>query len=223
MEPILMLSDALTFLINQKNIIHLIDRMEKITDKLIRENININLGRVRLLSIILISTITVIEVGLVTYNYVMFQDAIWFITLYLGTLGKVFYVLLVCIIMEYYKGINQQLQTTKIFFDEKKLIKKQHWKNDIQADEFGYLHKEILIKRTMVSKPHKVLASDGITHKVVNVIPYGDNNGLYDIKSMKSFCLQQYGWNTHKCYAFSYFLDFNLFDLHSQFKIERKI
>ncbi len=54
MEPIQMVSDALTFVINQKRIIDLINRMEKVNEKLIKQNININLSRVRRLSIILV-------------------------------------------------------------------------------------------------------------------------------------------------------------------------
>lgn len=176
MEPILMVSDALTFLINQNSIIALINRMEKVNEKLIRQNINVDLGRVRRLSIILISTITILEIALVTYNYIVFEDAIWIIPLYLSTISKVFYVSLVYTIKEYYQGINNQLQCTKVFSDDNKLLKKARLKNVIENDEIGYLHKEILIKRTMADK-RKPVPSDG-TDKVVNVIPYGDNGTL---------------------------------------------
>lgn len=175
MEPILMISDALSFIINQKKIIFLIDRMEKINAKLIRENIEVNLGRVRKFTIALISTITITEVGLVLYNYVVFKDAIWFIPIYLSTVAKVFYVALVYTLKEYLQGINQQLQTTKLFFEENKLLKKQRINKMIETEEIGYLHKEILIKRTMASTK-KDLSLDG-ANKLVNVIPY-DDNGL---------------------------------------------
>lgn len=177
MEPIQMVSDCITFLINQKNIIALINRMEKVNDKLNRVNIHVNLSRVRRLSIILIATITILEIGLVTYNFVVFKDAVWFIPMYLSTVAKVFYVSLVYTIKEYFQGINRQLENTKIFFDENKLIKKLRLKNVNEPDEIGYLHKEILIKRTMAGK-RKALSSDGMD-KVVNVIPYGDNGSLY--------------------------------------------
>lgn len=174
MEPILMISDAITFLINGKRITELIDTMEKVNEKLIKENIEINLGRVRIFSIILISAITIIEVGLVTYNYVVFKDAIWFIPIYLSTVAKVFYVALVYTIKEYFQGINQQLQSTKIFFEETRMLKKKNVNKFPQIDEIGYLHKEILIKRTI---KRKVLPLDG-AGKIVNVIPYGDNGLL---------------------------------------------
>lgn len=48
-----------------------------------------------------------------------------------------------------------------------------------QTDEIGYLHKEILIKRTTIDK-RKTMSLDGVG-KVVNVIPLGDN-GLLRIK-----------------------------------------
>lgn len=173
-----MVSDAITFLKNQKKIIDLINRMEKVNRKLIRDNVNVNLGRVKRLSIILISLITILEVSLMTYNFVKFNDAIWFTPIYLGTVGKVFYVTLVYITKEYFVGINQQLQNAKILFDENKLLKKQRLKGVIGADEIevGYLHKEILIKQTNADKC-KIFPLDG-TDKVVNVIPYGDNGSF---------------------------------------------
>lgn len=173
-----MVSDVLTFLINRKNIIRLINSMEKVNDKLIGQNINVNLGNVRRFSIILYSTITIIEIALVSYNYVMFNDTIFFIPIYYGTIGKVLYLSLVYTIKEFYNGINHQLETIKKYFDEKKFLRKlidRNGRNVIETDEFGYLHKEILIKRTMASK-HKVLPTDG-THKV-DVIPYGDNGSF---------------------------------------------
>jgi len=173
-----MISDAFLFMLNQKKIIVLIDRMEKINEKLIRENIEVNLGRVRKLSIALICTITIIEVGLVTYNYVVFKDAIWFMPIYLSTVAKVFYVALVFTIKEYLQGINQQLQTTKIYFEENKLLKRQRLINVLEDDKIGYLHKEILIKRTTMAGKRKDLPSDG-ARKVVNVIPYDDNGSFY--------------------------------------------
>lgn len=80
--------------------------MEKINQKLIRENIDVNLGQVRKLSIFLVSAITIIEVGLVTYNYVVFKDAIWFLPIYLSTVAKVFYFTLVYTINMFFKGKN---------------------------------------------------------------------------------------------------------------------
>lgn len=168
-------SDAITFFKNQKKIIDLLNRMEKINEKLIRENINVNLCKVKRLSIILISTITIIEIGLVIYNFIVFEDAIWFVPLYVGTVGKVFYVSLLYIVKEYFDGINQQLQNAKTFFEENKLLKKQRMKN-ANADENGYLHKEILTKRKNANKCKKI-PTDGM-EKVVNVIPYGDNGSF---------------------------------------------
>lgn len=173
MEPLLMVSDSLTFLINQKKIIRLINRMEKVNDKLNRVNIYVNLAKVRRLSIVFVSTITILEIGLVTYNYVVFEDAIWFIPIYVSTVAKVFYISLVFITKKYFQGINDQLESTKQFFEQKKLLKKKRLKNVKESDDFGYLHKEILYKRT-IAGICKELASDG-TDKVVNVIPYGDN------------------------------------------------
>lgn len=174
MEPLLMVTDAFSFFANQRKIIDLLNRMEKVNEKLIRQNIDVDLGKVRKVSVALISTVTILEVGLVAYNYVVFNDAIWFLPLYLSGLSKVFYIMLVHIIKEFFRGINDQLEATKLFFDENKFAKKQKSKDEVDTNEFGYLHKEIITKRRVASN-RKVSP----VQKVVKVIPYGDN-GEFD-------------------------------------------
>lgn len=178
MEPALMVTDALSFLIHQKKILILIERMEKVNQKLIKENIVVDLGRVRLLSIILISLITATELGLVTYNYLVFKDALWFIPIYLTTLAKVFYVAMVFILKEFLQAINNHLETTKIFFEESKLLRKQRFEDVVDPDEMGFLRREILTNRSTVMTTKKNLLSHGDDGKVVNAIPYDDNGWL---------------------------------------------
>ncbi|KAJ6641358.1 Gustatory receptor for bitter taste 66a [Pseudolycoriella hygida] len=174
MEPILMVSDNIAFLVNQRKILDLFDRMEKVNSKLIRENIIVNLSRVRRNTIILVVGITILEIGLVIYNFVFFQDAIWFIPIWLSTLAKVLYVSLVFVTKEFFQGLNQTLLTTQIFFNENKLLKKERLKNVIETDELSYLRREILVKQKIVARP-KISPSVGL-EKVVNVIPYGEND-----------------------------------------------
>lgn len=173
-----MVTDSLAFFVNQRKIIDLLYRMEKVNEKLIRQNIDVNLGTVRIISVALVLTVTGLEIGLVTYNYVVFHDAIWFVPLYLSGLSKVFYVTLVHITKEFFRGINNQLDATKVLFDENKIVKKRKLNYDADTDEFGYLHKEITTTRKMAYKRKVFPAND--MEKVVKVIPYADN-GMFNI------------------------------------------
>ena len=173
----MMAVDIIGFLVNQKNLLNILDRMQKVDDKLLKENIVLNYHRIKNLTTILIIIATIVELGYVSYNFFTFQtfdfeSLYWFVTilpLYLSSLSKIWYIILVNNVRQKFTAINNLFENTGIFFEEiKKKNKtamanneKANWKADNIADKSffshkssyesvdhgGYLHKEIFRKR----------------------------------------------------------------------------
>lgn len=137
--------------------------MHKIDEKLLKENIEIDYRKLKRLTIILVVVITTLELSLVTYNLLLFQEftmdsLYWICTgipILLSTISKVWYVTLVYNVKQKFSAINNHFENTRMFFDHSKkdkipteVKKSPNRQNHIddENDLHGYLHKEILFK-----------------------------------------------------------------------------
>lgn len=149
--------DVIGFLVNQKKIIACVEQMHKIDEKLLKENIEFDYSRMKRMTIILVVVITSLELSLVTYNLLLFQEfklnsLYWICTgipILLSTISKVWYVALVYNVKQKFSAINDHFENTRNVFDlsKKDAVGKALKKySDDESDLPGYLHKEILCK-----------------------------------------------------------------------------
>lgn len=121
---------------------------------------------------VLITIVTVVEFGIVVYNFLLFQNISiqsiwWFVTgipLYQSSISKIWYVTLVANVQQKFAAINDHLESTANFFEE---VKKRQVSNKsdklvdstVKGKEYsvglasgdgdsigGYLHREINAK-----------------------------------------------------------------------------
>lgn len=200
--------DVIGFLINQKNLVILLERMQKVDDKLLKENIHIDYRRIKRLTIILILVATIIEIGLLGYNFLLFQQnlfkSIWwlitFVPLYLSSISKIWFIVLVYNVQQKFTAINEHFENTGLFFEEMKkknvTVKKSKGDNatlmesdlrmtggsNVMVDHnSGYLQKEIYRKRlfkrnSKIQNFDSTISSQIIQNDIVQVLPL--HNGI---------------------------------------------
>lgn len=146
--------------------------MHKIDEKLLKENIEFDYFRLKRMTIILVIVIMTLELSLVTYNLLLFQEfsfasLYWVCTgipILMSTISKVWYVALVYNIKQKFSAINDHFENTRKFFDvtkkdiaSKTLPKSPNVNGDDENDMPGYLHKEILWRPTKrIRKVHRI-------------------------------------------------------------------
>lgn len=195
MEPLMLSIDVIGSIINQKPMIVLMERMQRVDDKLLKENIEIDYGKTKRLTIILIILATIMETSLVIYNFILFQDVMlqsfwWLITcipLYSSSLAKIWYITLVFNVKQKFTAINDHFEHTSLFFEElkKKMTKSKQKLNDLDDDDSpfvenvdhgGYLHREIypkpLFKRSNKIQTGDYNVSAHSKNDIVQVVPY---------------------------------------------------
>lgn len=162
MEPLMLVVDVGGFIINQSKMMACITTMQELDDKLQKENITIDYRKIRKITVGLIVIISLFESGIVAYNYVLLKDTIWFAPLYLSTVSKIWYVALVYNIKQKFVAINLHFETMQIKFNENKwkilatnTTTKIAKERSSEHDQIGYLHREIVVKKT---KPNQTFA-----------------------------------------------------------------
>lgn len=149
------------------------------------------------MSVVLITVVTVIEVGIVVYNFLLFQDFSigsiwWFVTgipLYMSSISKIWYVILVLNVKQKFTAINNHFESTANFFEEvKKRRLSQSRGKTVDSKEKGieysvgltsgdgdniggYLHREINARKMFRRNQHTVAPKDSAksTSKLVGV------------------------------------------------------
>lgn len=186
--------DVIGFLVNQKKLIACVEQMQKIDEKLLKENIEFDYSRLKRMTIILVVVITTLELSLLTYNLLLFQEftidsLYWICTgipVLLSTISKVWYVALVYNVKQKFSAINDHFENTRNVFDlSKKDIdskgakKSSREHSDDDTDLPGYLHKEILcrpMKRNRKSHLIDEISISGRIEKGYQASPYA--NGM---------------------------------------------
>lgn len=195
--------DVLASLVNQKTLITCFERLEIIDEKMAKENILLNYKTIKKYSIVFLSIAFVGEVTLGIINLIVFQTEFiswqslwWFLTcvpLFNNSVAKVWFLVLILIVQQRLRAINNYLNDTKKLFFEKKIKSKSvglnMTKDDLFIENIGYLEKEIFSTRNNKVKDDgwAFMKNSSMTHKIngiavvesktknfINIIPYDD-------------------------------------------------
>lgn len=201
MEPLMLTTDIITTLINQRQFIRCIHRLQSIDQKLFKENITINYRPLQLLSILLIVILfgrdgLMILFGYFIYELNFFQLWLMNAPIVASVLSKIWFVLIVSNIRMKFDAINNHLDemadslkatkeiaqnaletNNKIAENERKSNSESGYnKNDSPTTK--YLHKEIITR----SKPkflNKILNSN-----ITAVQPFDANKSSSNLKPL---------------------------------------
>lgn len=170
MEPTMMAIDLIASIINQQHLIRCIERLENIDYKLSKENIAIGYRSIQRLSVILIVVIMCRKYAITTlsiawYDLNFFQLWFVYVPVFVVSLSKIWFVLIICNIRAKYEAINSYLDDLGTTL---KLTKESCTKfsennsdthnqsssvardsiNPASSIDLGYLPKEIFVKTT---------------------------------------------------------------------------
>ncbi|XP_059611841.1 gustatory receptor for bitter taste 66a-like [Phlebotomus argentipes] len=169
MEPALMVTDIISMMVNQRDLIQCMERLQTVDEKLRKENIPLHYKRVVTLVNIILVVALACEIILISFNYFLFElteDAIvaslsWFLTalpLMTNSVARVWYIALVCLVRQQFLAINEYFMHTQEVFLEIKLKytdkKASSAEKSPKVEIVGYLDREILTKqRSTPEKP----------------------------------------------------------------------
>uniref|UniRef100_A0A1B0GI15 Gustatory receptor n=1 Tax=Lutzomyia longipalpis TaxID=7200 RepID=A0A1B0GI15_LUTLO len=170
MEPALMVADIISMMVNQRDLVQCMERLQTVDEKLRKENIPLNYGRVRFAVNIIVVVALACEIILISFNYFLFEmtfEAVvasmsWFLTalpLMTNSVARVWYIALVCMVRQQFLAINEYfMRTQEVFLEIKhKYAEKEDRsvaKSPRGVEIVGYLDREILAKgRITPEKP----------------------------------------------------------------------
>lgn len=186
LEPLMMAIDVLASIINQKRFVTIFDRLREIDDKLGKENVLLNYRVITKYSIIFVSITLVGELFLGIFNLLVFKadffswSSLWWlvncIPLFVNGLAKTWFLILILLVQQRLRAINDYLNDTKKIFFEKKV---RHFnagsnlkKDNLFIENIGYLEKEICSTRNMKIKSDNAwnwVGNSIVTNKVNDV------------------------------------------------------
>lgn len=187
LEPLMMAIDVLASLINQKSLIAVFERLREVDDKLGRENILLNYGAIKRYSIIFVTIAFVGEVTLGFFNFFVFQDdllswgAIWqfvsCVPLFTNCIAKTWFLILILLVQQRLRAINDYLNDTKKVFFERKHRHVNAVGSDMKRDNLfienvGLLEREIFSTRSTKMKSDRSFNWVGnpiVTNRVTDV------------------------------------------------------
>jgi hypothetical protein len=194
LEPLMMSIDVLGSLVNQKSLVVVFDRLQEIDDKLRKENVLLNYQIITKYSIIFI--LVAIEYTVGTINMIVFLQEIpilhkvlWFfscIPLLCNSIAKTWFLILILMVKQRLKAINDYLNDTKDIFFEKKFrrvnaIRSNSRKDNLFIGNIGFLEREILPSRNMKIKDGSAWTGNRVndinifstdSRGIINVAPY---------------------------------------------------
>lgn len=150
MEPFMMVVDIIAGFINQRSLINCIERLNRIDEKLIKENIKIDYKRLTNISTILCVYAIVTELGNNLMNLIIFQygslKSIWFIVtgipILTNSIARLWFIVIVYAVRQRFTAINEYFSRTKDSFEESR--KKSHFNKNIVI---GGEYRSEMIKR----------------------------------------------------------------------------
>lgn len=191
--------DVVGFIINRKTLITALEDLQLIDEKLLRENISLNYRKQQFITTILTLFVTICEVTLNYFSFYLFRGTFikgaWYVAfftttilmvpLYLTTISKIWYIVLVYNVREKLNAINDHLLNTQKCISDLRLrmnngiSAKIRVGKDDSVDLAGYLHKEIgLAKRTGIKQSADIAEKKKSKSKggVVQVYPVNNGN-----------------------------------------------
>ncbi|XP_053666048.1 gustatory receptor for bitter taste 66a-like [Anopheles marshallii] len=118
MEPLMMATDMVAAMVNQKQLIQCFDRIARIDSHLATEGILLNSSRLRRTTIVLLLLMLIFEGIITVYSFVVFEEEftfwsmIWFITTIptaLNSVCRIWYVMLVLAIRQRFNAMNAHM------------------------------------------------------------------------------------------------------------------
>ncbi|XP_050069589.1 gustatory receptor for bitter taste 66a-like [Anopheles maculipalpis] len=181
MEPLMMATDMVAGMINQKQLMHCFDRITRIDNHLATEGILLNNLRLRRSTIILLLLVLLFEAVITVYSFVVFEEEftfwslIWFITSIptaVNSVCRIWYVMLVLAIRQRFNAMNAHMNAIAhgLLNYKDQFVGEQD--ADIAEIPLDYLEKEIF---TVYTQRRKQLAATPPKHpitKVIAVKPY---------------------------------------------------
>lgn len=162
----MMAIDTIAFLINQRYLSRCIDRLEIIDRKLAQENIKINYASLQYISYGLIIGASLRKYVMVFFAFLAFSTSLWhifclYLPIYISTLSKVWFVMLLCNIRMKFNAMNNYLEmlSAKLSALKQSLgdvnttnranvtepdVQPNHHLNMVSPLAVSYLHKEIM-------------------------------------------------------------------------------
>lgn len=155
----MMTIDIIALLINQRHLSRCIMRLETIDRKLAQENIKIDYKSLRHISYGLVIGASLRKYLMVLFAFFIFSTSLWnvfcvYLPIYISTLSKVWFVMLLCNIRMKFHAMNNYLEILGVNLSSLKRrvehVSESHRTNveksnvsPIMIDEVTYLHKEI--------------------------------------------------------------------------------
>ena len=205
MEPLMMTIDVLAALINQRRFVTIFDRLREIDEKLGKENVLLNYRVIKKYSIIFLAIGFVGELTVRLFNLAFFQsDLTWWSSLWWlmscfplfgNCVAKTWFLILILLVKQRLRAINDYLNETKDIFVEKKMRPintsvSNLKKDNLFIENIGYLEKEIFSTRNkikgssawnwvdnsiMTNKVNDVKIFAPRSKGILNVAPYDPN------------------------------------------------
>lgn len=120
MEPVMLVFDVFGFMWHQQHFVRIVNHMQHVDDQLGRQHVNVSYTSVRTVTIRLLFVVTVTELSIVTYNFILFQtlsfQSLWWFTtcmpLYTSSIAKIWFVALMMNARLKFASINRHMADT---------------------------------------------------------------------------------------------------------------
>uniref|UniRef100_A0A182W2J4 Gustatory receptor n=1 Tax=Anopheles minimus TaxID=112268 RepID=A0A182W2J4_9DIPT len=181
MEPLMMATDMVAAMINQKQLTQCFERIARIDSHLAADGILLNNDRLRRTTIVLLLLMLIFETIITVYSFVVFEEEftfwsmIWFITTIptaLNSVCRIWYVMLVLAIRQRFNAMNAHMNAIAhgILHYKDQFVGDQD--PDITEIPLDYLEKEIFTVYTQRRKQLAATPPKKPITKIIAVKPY---------------------------------------------------
>uniref|UniRef100_A0A182NAA5 Gustatory receptor n=1 Tax=Anopheles dirus TaxID=7168 RepID=A0A182NAA5_9DIPT len=181
MEPMMMATDMVAGMMNQKRLTQCFDRIARVDNHLFSEGIVLNNLRVRRTSIVLLLLMLFFEAIITGYSFAVFENEftlwsmIWFITTIptaLNSVCRIWYVMLVSAIRQRFNAMNAHMNASALGILSYKEQFVGEYDADITEIPLDYLEKEIFTVYTQRRKQLAATPPKKPTAKIIAVKPF---------------------------------------------------
>ncbi|XP_035900025.1 gustatory receptor for bitter taste 66a [Anopheles stephensi] len=181
MEPLMMATDMVAGMINQRQLVQCVDRIARIDNHLATEGILLNNQRLRRTTIVLLLLVLAFEAVITVYSFVAFEEEftvyslIWYITTIptaINSVSRIWYVMLVLAIRQRFNAMNAHMNAIAhgLLHYKDQFVGEQD--ADIAEIPLDYLEKEIFTVYTQRRKQLAATPPKNPITKVIAVKPY---------------------------------------------------
>uniref|UniRef100_A0A182M505 Gustatory receptor n=1 Tax=Anopheles culicifacies TaxID=139723 RepID=A0A182M505_9DIPT len=182
MEPLMMATDMVAAMVNQKRLTQCFERIARIDNHLAAEGVLLNNDRLRRTTIILLLLMLIFETIITVYSFVVFEEEftfwslIWFITTIptaLNSVCRIWYVMLVLAIRQRFNAMNAHMNAIAhgILHYKDQFVGDQDLA-DVTEIPLDFLEKEIFTVYTQRRKQLAATPPKKPIPKIIAVKPY---------------------------------------------------